>query len=118
MKNLINILSESNKDIDNQKLMDYINDRLSAEEKRLVEEMLVDNEFESDAFEGLKSMKNQQDIDVYVNQLHKDLKTYLVSKKNQRESRRLTLNSNTIIAIILILVLAVVAYGIIVSIRN
>ncbi len=30
---LLNILSNSNKDIDNQKLMDYLSDKLSAEEK-------------------------------------------------------------------------------------
>ncbi len=34
MKNdLINILPNSNKDIDNQKLMDYLSDKMSAKEK-------------------------------------------------------------------------------------
>ena len=38
---LLNILSGSNKDIDNQKLMDYISNKLSAEQK---------HEFEKNAF--------------------------------------------------------------------
>jgi|SRR5690606_14781009 len=110
MENLLNILSDSNKDIDNQKLMDYINDQLNEEEKRLVEEMLVDNEFESDAFEGLKSIKNQKDIDLYVNQLNKDLKNYIASKKSRREKRQIHVNQNTIIAIVFIIALAILVY--------
>jgi anti-sigma factor RsiW len=50
---LLNILSNSNKDIDNQKLMDYLSDKLSAEEKHEVEKTLVDSELMNDAVEGL-----------------------------------------------------------------
>ena len=37
---LLNILSNSNKDIDNQKLMDYISGKLSGKEKHEVEQWM------------------------------------------------------------------------------
>src|SRR5665647_843583 len=56
---LLNILSNSNKDIDNQKLMDYLSDKLSAEEKHEVEKTLVDSELMNDAVEGLEKFKDK-----------------------------------------------------------
>ena len=53
---LLNILSNSNKDIDNQKLMDYISGKLSGSEKHQVEQWMIDNNFESEAMEGLQIM--------------------------------------------------------------
>ena len=44
-EDLLNILSDSNKDIDNQKLMDYISGKLSAEQKHEVEKWMIDNPF-------------------------------------------------------------------------
>ena len=37
-KDLLNILSNSNKDIDNQQLMDYLNGKLRSEERRVGKE--------------------------------------------------------------------------------
>jgi hypothetical protein len=50
MKNeLIKILSDSNKDIDNQKLMDYLSDKLSAEEIHEMEKLMVNSPLVNDA---------------------------------------------------------------------
>ena len=38
---LLNILSHSNKDIDNQKLMDYLSGKLSEKERQEVEQMVL-----------------------------------------------------------------------------
>ena len=54
---LLNILSNSNKDIDNQKLMDYLSGKLSADEKHDFEKALVDSEMMNDAVEGLEKIK-------------------------------------------------------------
>ena len=54
---LLNILSNSNKDIDNQKLMDYLSGKLSAGEKHDFEKTLVDSEMMNDAVEGLQKIK-------------------------------------------------------------
>ncbi len=39
-QDLLNILANSNKDIDNQKLMDYLNGKLSDDEKHELEKVL------------------------------------------------------------------------------
>jgi hypothetical protein len=48
---LLNILSNINKDIDNQKLMDYLSDKLSQEEKHEFEKNIADSEMLSDIVE-------------------------------------------------------------------
>jgi anti-sigma factor RsiW len=53
-EDLLNILSDSNKDIDNQKIMDYISGRLSSEQKHEVEKWMIDNPFFNEAVEGLQ----------------------------------------------------------------
>ena len=45
---LFNILSNSNKDIDNQKLMDYLSGKLTEQERHEVEMWMVDNDFENE----------------------------------------------------------------------
>ncbi|WP_315817408.1 hypothetical protein [Paraflavitalea speifideaquila] len=51
---LLNILSNSNKDIDNQKLMDYLAGKLSEKDKNEVERWMADNDFANEAMEGLQ----------------------------------------------------------------
>ena len=77
---LLNILSNSNKDIDNQKLMDYLSDKLSEGEKHEIEKKIVDNEMLNDAIEGLEELKNKKDINVLVEQLNTNLKNQLQKK--------------------------------------
>ena len=109
-RDLLNILSESNKDIDNQMLMDYLSGTLRQDEQHLVEEWLVDNPFAADAMEGLQSYSNKDDLRKAVNQLNLELKQYLQSKRDRREKRRWKDNPVIYLAVGLILVLVVVAY--------
>ena len=60
-KDLLNILSNSSKDIDNQQLMDYLAGKLSEEDKHAVEMKLADNDFMNDAVEGLEEVKDKRD---------------------------------------------------------
>lgn len=110
---LLNILSNSNKDIDNQKLMDYISGKLSQQEQHELEKEMADNELMNDAVEGLKSIKDHQAIDSYVEQLNKNLHTQLQHKKARREKRRLKDEPYIYLAVALVLVLIFVAYMII-----
>lgn len=57
---LLNILSNSNKDIDNQKLMDYLAGKLSEAEKHEVERWMADNDFADEAMEGLEQFSNKK----------------------------------------------------------
>lgn len=110
---LLNILSNSNKDIDNQKLMDYLAGKLSEAEKHEVERWMADNDFADEAMEGLEQFSNKKDLTGYVDQLNKELNQYIQQKKQRRERRRIQEQPWTYLAIFLILALIVLAYFII-----
>lgn len=112
-ENLLNILSDSNKDIDNQLLMDYLAGKLSAEQKHEVEKMMADSEFMNDALEGLEAVKSRKDIGLIVDQLNNSLHKRLEQKKIRKEKRKLKDSPWAYLAIGLIIVLAVIAYIII-----
>jgi anti-sigma factor RsiW len=112
-RDLLNILSNSNKDIDNQKLMDYLAGKLSAEESHEVEKMMADSAFMNDALEGLAGMNNKKDIGVLVEQLNAELQKKLAQKKERKQRRKLQEYPWVYFAVILILVLLVIAYIII-----
>jgi len=110
---LLNILSNSNKDIDNQKLMDYISGRLSGKDKHEVEQWMIDNNFESEALEGLQTVKDTKDLEAYVAQLNKELNKYLQQKKQRRDRRKIKEIPWAYLAIVVVLLLIVIAYFVI-----
>ena len=110
---LLNILSNSNKDIDNQKLMDYLSGKLSDQEKHEVEMWMVDNDFENEAMEGLQQMAANKKLDGYVDQLNKELHQYIKQKKDRREKRKIANGFWTYIAIVIILLVIILAYVVI-----
>jgi hypothetical protein len=110
---LFNILSHSNKDIDNQKLMDYISGKLSDQEKHEVEKLMADNDLLNDAIEGLSNMKDKNKLQAYVDQLNRSLHNQLEEKKARREKKRLQEYPWIYFAIVLILLLCIIAFLII-----
>ncbi|HRE50896.1 MAG TPA: hypothetical protein PK339_05730 [Flavitalea sp.] len=110
---LLNILSHSNKDIDNQKLMDYLGGKLSEGEKYEVERWMADNEFASDAMEGLEQANRDNSLPQYLEQLNKELSQYISQKKQKREKRRFTIPAWSYLAVLLILALAIIVYFVI-----
>jgi len=115
---LLNILANSNKDIDNQQLMDYISGKLSGPEKYEVEKWLSDHEFTNDAMEGLQQLNKSGKLQQYVDQLNKDLKGYLQQKKIKRDKRKLKNIQWVYLAIVLIITMAIIAYVIIEQLRS
>lgn len=109
-EDLLNILSDSNKDIDNQKLMDYLSGKLSEQERHEVEKWMADNEFGNEAMEGLQDFADKKDLQSYVDHLNKDLHKYIRQKKERRERRRIKDDPWTYVAIVMILAIAVIAY--------
>ena len=110
---LLNILSNSNKDINNQKLMDYLSDKLSAEEKHEFEKTLLDSDLESDAVEGLSQFKNKKDPLVYAEELNRKLQKQLQKKKLSKVKRRIKELRWLYVAISLIIILVLIAFIII-----
>ncbi|MEJ7588221.1 MAG: hypothetical protein WKI04_11735 [Ferruginibacter sp.] len=107
---LKNILSGSNKDIDNQKMMDYLSHQLSKAESHAVEQKMADDEFTNDAIEGLQKIDSKKDIQAYVEQLNTDLHKQIAKNKNRKDKRRLKNQSGTYITIIIILILLVISF--------
>ncbi|RYY21397.1 MAG: hypothetical protein EOO04_18295 [Chitinophagaceae bacterium] len=110
---LLNILSNSNKDIDNQKLMDYLSGRLPEHERHEVETWMNENDFVNEAVEGLQKFDGKKDLQLYVDQLNKELNQYIEKKKTRREKKKLKENPWMYLTVFLILVLVVIAYIII-----
>lgn len=106
-KDLLNILSESEDDIDIHKLADYLDGKLSEKDKHAFEEQMSDNDFVNDAIEGLR---NTSDIETTVEQLNAALKKQLEKKKKRLEKRRLKEYPWIYISIILVLILCILAY--------
>ncbi|HMC86558.1 MAG TPA: hypothetical protein VKI61_13615 [Chitinophagaceae bacterium] len=109
-KDLLNILSNSSKDIDNQQLMDYLAGKLSENEKREVEMQLADNEFLNDALEGLENVKDKKNINVFVEQLNRELQKKLLRKKLKKQKRKLPHQRWIYVAIIVILALVILTW--------
>ena len=107
---LLDILSNSNKDIDNQKLMDYLSDKLSQEEKHEFEKTMVDSEMLSDIVEGLEKFKNKKDVSTLVEQLNTNLKKQLEKKKAKKLKREIKNLNWLYFSIILILIIILIGF--------
>jgi hypothetical protein len=107
---LLNILSNSNKDIDNQQLMDYLSGQLSGEQQHAVERSMADSDFMNDAVEGLQNIPDKKDLQNYVDELNAALQKSMQKKKLRRQKRRLKDEPWAYIAVILILLLCIIAY--------
>ena len=106
---ILNILSNSNKDIDNQKLMDYLSGKLSADEKHDFEKTLVDSEMMNDAVEGLEKFKNKN-VSALVEQLNTNLHKQLEKKKSKKLKRRIKDLPWLYLSIILILLIILISF--------
>ena len=107
---LKDILSNSNKDIDNQQLMDYLSNQLSKADSHEIEKTMADDEFMNDAIEGLQKIESKKDIQVYVEQLNNDLQKQITKNKDRKEKRRLKDQPYTYFTIIFILILIIASF--------
>jgi len=110
---LLKILSQSNKDIDNQKLMDYLHGKLSAGDSHELEKMMADDELFNDAVEGLQNIRNKKDIQTYVEQMNRDLQKSLTKKRRRREKRRWKDNPWGYVAVLVIILACIAGYYVI-----
>jgi hypothetical protein len=108
--NLKDILSNLNKDIEQDKLLDYLNKNLPAAEAHEVEKQMAGDEFMNDAVEGLEHFKNKKNISLLVDQLNSDLKKHTAKKKKKKEKRKLRDQPWLYISIIILLLLVVISF--------
>ncbi len=107
---LKNILGNSNKDIDNQKLMDYLSRQLSAQDSHDLEKAMADDEFVNDAVEGLEQFNNKKDLSAFTEQLNRQLQQQLQKKKTRKEKRKLKNQPWVYFSIVLLLLLIITCF--------
>ncbi len=107
---LLNILSNDDEGIDNQKLMDYVNGKLSEDEKHELEKKMIDSEMLNDSVEGLEKFKNKNEVSNFVAQLNLNLKKQLQKKKIKKDKRKLKDLPWLYFAIILILIIILIGF--------
>ncbi len=103
-------MSGNNKEIDNQKLLDYLEGKLSAAERHEVEQRMLNDPFLNEAAEGLQQASGNIGLQRTVDSLNKELRTYLLQKKKKRERKIFPLNGWTYLAVLFVLALAVIVY--------
>jgi flagellar biosynthesis/type III secretory pathway M-ring protein FliF/YscJ len=108
-----NIPNEGQGPVDDKKLMDYLNEQLSKQESHDLEALMADDPFVNDAVEGLAEFSDKKSLDVYVDQLNRDLQKQLDKKKKRREKRKLPDQQWTYVAIVVLLLICVIAYFVI-----
>ncbi|PWT70395.1 MAG: hypothetical protein C5B59_20725 [Bacteroidetes bacterium] len=114
MKNeLFNILSNSNREVDNQKLMDYLSGKLAGHDKEEMENWIASSKLMQDAVEGLGKMPDKAKLQGYVDQLNKQLHQHLQDKKLRRERKRLKEYPWIYLTIVLILLICVLGWFIV-----
>lgn len=112
MEDLTNIWNTED-ELSNEELVNYLKDKLSEEEKHAAEEKILQSSFASDAVEGLQQIQDKQKIDDYVYQLNKHLHQQLAQKKAKHEKRKIKNLQWAIYAVIFIIIVCIAAYFII-----
>jgi len=108
--NIEDIMNSSSGRLDEQKLMDYLQGKLSPDQAHEVEKMMADSGFLDDAVEGLSSMKDKQRIATILSELNSKLQT----KTHQQKKKFTPLIPDTrtlaLVALITILLLIIIGF--------
>lgn len=103
-------IPNQNKDIEQEKLLDYLNRNMSDEAQHEFEKKMSDDEFMFDAVEGLEEVKDKKQLELLVHQLNNELKKQVDKKKQRKEKRRIKEQPWVYFTIVLLLLLIIVAY--------
>lgn len=104
------ILSKLPGDIDPETFMKYLNGQLPDDQRHEVEKILLQNDFASEAMEGLQSMKRKENISSIVDHLNYDLRKKLIKKNFRRKKLPLKNQPWIYISLLIILLLIVLGY--------
>ncbi len=110
---LKNISPDPGNNMEQEKLLQYLHNKMSEEELHEFESAMNDDDFMNDAVEGLQAVENRNNIPLLVQQMNSDLKKQLQKKKRRKEKRTLKEQPWIYLSVLLILLLAVLAYIII-----
>ena len=94
--------------VPDQKILDYINGKLSGTELHEFEALMLDSEILNDTVEGLEKIKEHNDPEQMAHRLNKKLKKQL-HKKPERQGQKSIKEMNWIYIVILIILLLIIA---------
>ncbi len=104
------ILSNLNNEIDQEVLSLYLQDKLSKEERYAFEASMIEDDFASDALEGLSNLPASANLDLLQHSLRNNLNKRL-KEKNKSKLKTTLQNTNWYMyAIVLIILLCMVGY--------
>ena len=108
--NYKDILTHLSTNIDQETLLLYLQDKLSAEKKHEVEKQLLQDEFNEEALDGLQEIKDKEQIQYMVEMLNRDLKKKTEKKKKRREKMQIKDQPWLYISILILLLLVALCY--------
>jgi len=112
-ENLKDIFANLSGDISQETLIKYLEGKLTEEEKHEVEKKMLSSDFDYDALEGLKELKDKRKISIIVGQINRELRRKLEQKKNRSEKMKLKAHPWLYITLLVILALIILAYFVI-----
>ncbi len=107
---ILDIFSSHNEPIDNEKLINYLANKLSREERHAFEQQLLESDLLNDAVEGLKNFQNHSDITSLTRNLNKNLLKQLEKRKKLQVKRKIRDLPWLYLAIVLVLLLVLISF--------
>lgn len=108
-----NILTHLSPQVDQELLLQYLQGKLTEEQRYEIEKLLIDNDFESDAQEGLQQVTDKKQIRYMVDMLNRDLQKKIEKKKARREKLKLKEDYQVYIVATILILLIIISYFII-----
>jgi hypothetical protein len=90
--------------------MDYLSGKLSEEEKQHFEQMAAGSALLNDALEGLQKLSDQKKLQIYVDQLNKELHQHIQKSSKRLKRERIKEYPWIYLAIGLILLFSILGY--------
>jgi hypothetical protein len=113
----LNNIWNADDELNEEQFMNYIKGNLNEEDAHRVEKKMAGSSFVNDGIEGLQQFSSAEKINAYVQQVNEKLHHNLADKKRKSE-RKIAGLSWEIIAVILVILLCLLGYGIIEMMRK
>ena len=114
---LLDILQEHD-DLSEQELMNYLMGHLTPQERQEIEQRLASSDMMSDAEEGLSQVQNKEQLKHTVAQINQQLAKQLKERRKRTSRWEKPNQSLILITTFVILVLIVIAFMVIIKMRN
>ncbi len=117
MSDINNDILNSEEELSDEQLMNYLKGYLSKEDAHNIEEEMIEDSFLNDAIEGLQQFSSDKKLNDYVRHLNHHLHEQITEQKQRNEKRRLKDIPLIVQAIVIVLLLSMLAYGVIMFVR-